>query len=90
MISNTILCILLAINFNTLLYLNNRIFIEKYKYFKLNNETKTFVFENFKLTNDLKKLWMDYDITCYKKDMNDKIILLFENAKNKMKNEIII
>jgi hypothetical protein len=90
MINNTVLFLLLIINFNTLLYLNNRVFIERSKYLKLKNETKTFAFENFKLTADLKKMWMEYDTICYKKDINDKIILLFENAKKKMKNDFIV
>jgi hypothetical protein len=82
-----LLFLLIVIYIYTYLYFN-----ERNNYLKLKNETKVFVSENYKLTSDLKKMWMEYDMSCYntecKKDINDKIILLYENAKKKMKNVI--
>ena len=72
-------------------YLNIFLYLsERNKNLKLKNEALKFAFDNFKITHNLKKIWLkyekNYNNTLYEKDIKDNIILLFNNAKNEMKN----
>ena len=75
----------LILYLNIFLYLN-----ERNKNLKIKNETLKFAYENFKITHNLKKIWFKYEKnhnnTLYEKDIKDNIKILFDNAKNQMKN----